>query len=113
VTAAPGSDGQEPGRLADDPLGRMFGFVPEPEGGVMSEVLRDRAGRRRSPATLPEFHAGRAPGSKDLRYPADPPEVEEIDRDPVALVRCGKGRRRREVGMDGWAGSNCNPRPAA
>ena len=26
--------------------------------------LLDVAGRRRSPATLPEFHAGRAPGNK-------------------------------------------------
>ena len=44
----------------------------------MSELLLDRAGRRRSPATLPGFHAGHAPGSKGLRYPADPPKVEEI-----------------------------------
>jgi hypothetical protein len=35
----------------------------------MSEVLLDRAGRRRSPATLPGFHAGQAPGNKGLRYP--------------------------------------------
>ena len=39
----------------------------------MSEQLLDRAGRRRSPATLPGFHPGHAPGNKDLRYPADPP----------------------------------------
>jgi hypothetical protein len=44
----------------------------------MSELLLDRAGRRRSPATLPGFHAGHAPGNKGLRYPADPPKVEEI-----------------------------------
>jgi hypothetical protein len=44
----------------------------------MSELLLDRAGRRRSPATMPGFHAGRAPANKDLRYPADPPKVEEI-----------------------------------
>jgi hypothetical protein len=48
----------------------------------MSEVLLDRAGRRRSPATLPGFHAGQAPGNEGLRYPADPPKVEEI----VAIV---------------------------
>ena len=36
----------------------------------MSELL-DAAGRRRSPATLPEFHAGRAPRNKGMRYPAD------------------------------------------
>src|SRR5215217_2850609 len=44
----------------------------------MSELLLDRAGRRRSPATLPGFHAGHAPGNNGLRYPADPPKVEEI-----------------------------------
>ena len=44
----------------------------------MSEMLLDRAGRRRSPATLPGFHAGRPPRNKGLRYPADPPKVEEI-----------------------------------
>ena len=38
----------------------------------------DAAGRRRSPATLPGYHAGRSPRNKGLRYPADPPTVEEI-----------------------------------
>jgi hypothetical protein len=44
----------------------------------MSELLFDAAGRRRSPATLPEFHAGRPPRNKGMRYPADPPTVKEI-----------------------------------
>jgi hypothetical protein len=44
----------------------------------MSEPLLDRAGRRRSPATLPGFHAGCPSRNKGLRYPADPPTVEEI-----------------------------------
>jgi integrase len=44
----------------------------------MSEPLLDAAGRRRSPATLPEFHAGRPPRNKGMRYPADPPTIEEI-----------------------------------
>jgi site-specific recombinase XerD len=107
--------------------------------------LLDAAGRRRSPATMPDFHPGRPPRNKGLQYPADPPTVEEIvavmrcagdqayglrsralivllwraglrvsealglaesDLDPVrgsVLVRCGKGRKRREVGMDQWA----------
>jgi site-specific recombinase XerC len=43
-----------------------------------STVLLDIAGRRRSPATLPTFHAGRPPHNKGLRHPADPPTVEEI-----------------------------------
>jgi integrase len=44
----------------------------------MSELLLDAAGRRRSPATLPAFHAGRPPRNKGMRYPADPPTIEEI-----------------------------------
>ena len=46
-------------------------------------VLLDAAGRRRSPVTLPGYHAGRPPGNKGMRYPADPPTVEEI----VAVLR--------------------------
>jgi hypothetical protein len=44
----------------------------------MSELLRDRAGRRRSPATMPGFHAGRPPRNKGLPYPADPPKVDTL-----------------------------------
>ena len=40
--------------------------------------LLDCAGRRRSPATLASFHQDRAPRNKGLRYPPDPPTVEEI-----------------------------------
>jgi len=43
----------------------------------------DSAGRRRSPATMPGYHAGRPPRNKGMRYPADPPTVEEI----VAVMR--------------------------
>ena len=49
----------------------------------MSELMLDAAGRRRSPATMPEFHAGRPPRNKGMRYPADPPTIEEI----VAVMR--------------------------
>src|SRR4051812_35271468 len=38
----------------------------------------DAAGRRRSPATMPGYHAGRPPRNKGQLYPADPPTVEEI-----------------------------------
>ena len=44
---------------------------------TVSSML-DCAGRRRSRATLPGFHAGRAPRNKGMLYPADPPTVEEI-----------------------------------
>jgi hypothetical protein len=49
---------------------------------TVSAVL-DSAGRCRSPATLPGFHAGRPPRNKGMRYPADPPTVEEI----IAVMR--------------------------
>ena len=44
---------------------------------TVSAVL-DAAGRRRSPATLPGYHAGRPPRNKGVQYPADPPNVEEV-----------------------------------
>ncbi len=46
-------------------------------------VALDAAGRRRSPATMPGYHAGRPPRNKGRLYPADPPTVEEI----VAVMR--------------------------
>jgi hypothetical protein len=58
-------------------------------GGVMTELLLDAAGRRRSPATMPGFHAGRPPRNKGQRYPADPPTVEEI----VAVMRAARDGR--------------------
>ena len=48
--------------------------------------MLDAAGRRRSPATLPGLHVGRPPRNKGLRYPADPPTVEEI-----VAVMCAAG----------------------
>lgn len=48
-----------------------------------STPLLDCAGRRRSPATTSVFHRGIAPRNKGLRYPPDPPTVEEI----VAVMR--------------------------
>jgi len=60
----------------------------------MTELLLDAAGRRRSPATMPGFHAGRPPRNKGHRYPADPPTVEEI----VAVMRAaGDGRHARRL----------------
>src|SRR3954454_3170382 len=74
-------------------------------GGVMTEVLFDVAGRRRSPATLPGFGAGRPPRNKGLTYPADPPTVEEI----VAVMRAAgdspHGRRLRALIVVLWRAS--------
>jgi site-specific recombinase XerD len=68
----------------------------------MTEVLLDVAGRRRSPATLPGFGAGRPPHNKGLRYPADPPTVEEI----VTVMRTAgdgpHGRRLRALIVVLW-----------
>lgn len=58
----------------------------------MSHLLLDAAGRRRSPATMPAFHAGRPPRNKGRRYPADPPKIEEI----VAVMR------QAGDGVHGW-----------
>jgi site-specific recombinase XerD len=56
----------------------------------MSSVqLVDAVGRRRSPATLPGFHADRAPRNKGQRCPADPPTVDEI----VAVMRQARQAR--------------------
>jgi site-specific recombinase XerD len=68
----------------------------------MSELPLDAAGRRRSPATLPQFHAGRPPRNKGMRYPADPPATEEI----VAVMRSAgdtaHGRRLRGLIIVLW-----------
>jgi integrase len=44
----------------------------------MESMLLDVAGHRRSPVTMPGYHRGRPPRNKGIRYPADPPTVEEI-----------------------------------
>jgi site-specific recombinase XerD len=49
----------------------------------------DAAGRRRSPAILPGYHAGRPPRNKGRLYPADPPTVDEI----VAVMRHAANER--------------------
>jgi hypothetical protein len=54
-----------------------------PKEDVMESTLVDWAGRRRSPATLPGYHQGRPPRNKGLRYPPDPPPIEEI----IAVMR--------------------------
>jgi hypothetical protein len=48
----------------------------------------DSAGRRHSPATMPGYHAGRPPRNRGMRYPADPPTVEER-RAPMMSASAG------------------------
>jgi integrase len=70
---------------------------------TVSGVL-DAAGRRRSPATMPGYHAGRPPRNKGRLYPADPPTVEEI----VAVMRAASddphGYRLRALIVVLWRG---------
>lgn len=68
----------------------------------MSEPLLDRAGRRRSPATMPGFHAGRPPHNKGLRYPADPPTIEEIVAVMHAVGDDAHGHRLRALVVILW-----------
>jgi hypothetical protein len=53
------------------------------------EQYLDAAGRRRSPATILGHHKGRAPRNKGIRYPADPPTVDET----VAVMRHARDDR--------------------
>jgi integrase len=55
----------------------------------MSERLLDAAARRRSPARLASSDAGRPSRNKGMRYPADPPTVEEV----VAVMRAAGENR--------------------
>jgi site-specific recombinase XerD len=64
-------------------VARLLLSVDEGSSLMSTHSLVDVAGRRRSPATVPGYHAGRPPRNKGLRYPADPPRVEEI----IAIMR--------------------------
>jgi hypothetical protein len=73
-----------------------------PAEPMSGPVVLDAAGRRRSPATMPGFRAGHPPRNKGLRYPADPPTVEEL----VAVMRIAgdgpHGRRLRGLIVVLW-----------
>ena len=82
--------------------GLVLGCRPYPRQSMSGSVVLDAAGRRRSPATMPGFHAGHPRRNKGLRYTADPPSVEEI----VAVMRIagdgGHGRRLRGLIVVLW-----------
>ncbi len=62
---------------------------PQPYAEAMDSILLDAPGPRRSPVTMPGYHRGRPPRNKGLRYPADPPTIDEI----IAVLRAaGNGR---------------------
>jgi integrase len=48
-----------------------------------TEIPLNAAGHRRAPVTMPGYHRGRPPKNKGLRFPADPPPVDEI----IAVTR--------------------------
>ncbi len=76
----------------------------------MVSVWLDAAGHRRSPATMPGYHQGRAPRNKGLRYPADPPTIEEI----VAVMRAaGDGPDGARLCASSRANGGGRRRPAA
>jgi hypothetical protein len=87
-----------------------LGAVSDARGGVMSELPLDAAGRRRSRATLLEFHAGRPRRNKGIRYPADPPTIEEI----IAVMRHAgdgiHGRLLRGLSVVLWTRPAAHPR---
>jgi integrase len=62
----------------------------------------DCAGRRRSPATIATFHQGKPPRNKGLRYPPDPPTVEEIVAVMHAAGDAPNGLRLRGVIVVLW-----------
>ena len=70
---------------------------------TVSAVL-DAAGRRRSPATMPGYHAGRSPRNKGLRYPADPPTVEESSLSCAQTPDDRHGARLRALIVALWRG---------
>src|SRR5258708_29130382 len=80
----------------------MLASIVSKEVVMESISLLDCAGRRRSPAPLASFHQDRAPRNKGLRYPPDPPSVEEI----IAVMRASgsgpEGVRLRAVIVVLW-----------
>ena len=79
---------------------------------MSAHQLLDAAGRPRSPATVPGYHAGRVPPNKGRRYPADPPTVDEI----VAVMRHAgdsrHGRRMRGLIVVLWRAAFGSTRPS-
>jgi site-specific recombinase XerD len=59
-------------------MGAAVGRADRLEDMMSEPGLVDITGRLRSPAATPGHWAGCAPPNKGLRYPADPPTVEEI-----------------------------------
>jgi hypothetical protein len=74
------------------------------ENPIAVPAVLDSAGRRRSRATLPGFHSGRAHRKKGMLYTADPPTVEEILCVSATHARTTTARRLREMLVKPWRG---------
>jgi hypothetical protein len=79
----------------------MLGLVPDVRGETMSEPLLDRAGRRRSPATMPGFRAAERRRTR-AALSADPPTTEEIIAVMHAAGDAAHGRRLRALIVILW-----------
>jgi integrase len=68
----------------------------------MSELLLDRAGRRRSPATMPGFHAGRPPGNKGTALSGRSAEGRGVHCGHARRGEDAHGRRLRALTVILW-----------
>lgn len=78
VDGEAGRWGCDQGPLGCDVVHDLVYGVMQWAGIAEHIAVAEEPGRRRSPATLASFHEGRTPHNKGLRYPPDPPTVEEI-----------------------------------
>jgi len=66
----------------------------------MSELLLDAAGRRRSPATLPEFYAGRPPRNKGMVAVGTALRRMRLGRPPAQIPACAANARGSCLGCE-------------
>lgn len=76
--------------------------MPDEPSALGNRNLLDVCGRRRSPATFPDFHRGRPPRNKGQRYPADPPTIAEIVQVLKACPDTLSGQRTRGLVVLLW-----------
>ncbi len=78
-------------------------MLTEPTAFAVPErAILDVAGRRRSPATYPEFHKGRKPKNAGQRYPREAPTVSEIVAVMNACPDTVSGKRTRALILVMW-----------
>jgi site-specific recombinase XerD len=65
-------------------------------------AILDVCGRRRSPATFPEFHQGRKPGNAGQRYPTEAPTIAQVVAVMNACDDTITGQRNRALMLVMW-----------